>query len=635
MLVRQECEEFITKGIHRMNKEQLLAREDGKSLCNYEGRFLHNDDEHENESEEMTQKEWLLANIPFIETPDQALDEVYYFRWRNILENLGKRRSDGKFEMTEGGPGVNYHKYIDCAQGAHILDARWIADPRYLNDYLDITPDYVAYKEWIIHSVWQKYLLDGDKQCIAQTYAKWKSRLDSLNRMYDEETGLYHVSGGGEGQEFGVNCFDRMEDFSVYRASYTDADSTLDALHDNLTADGCCWSNLDSPHPSDTVTITLPKHSMLVTGVKLWFGSRSRSHAFRMYITEESSRRQIGFDFTREDGLFTEALCARVPAEEVVLEFGAGTVVNELILEYDIEPAYSSDWFDACGGYESYRVGFNAYTCAGFDALSKMAALQGLAEEAELYHQKYARLKETILSRLWDEKQDFFVEYLRDPRRFSIGCELGGFAPWAFELIPDDPHYARAWKHMTEEGGFLCSYGLTSLEQKSPHFMQRMNHGCLWNGPVWPLVFSLTLKAMANTLEKHANPYISWDLFYELLCRYTNCHYDPDGSLAIREDHHPEENHWIAMAANYNHSTYVDLILSGLFGIVPTEKGLRICPHVPSAWRHFSVQDLTYRGHKFSIRYDAEEEEQKRYTVLCDNHPVFCSSSPEEYLYIP
>jgi hypothetical protein len=103
--------------------------------------------------------------------------------------------------------------------------------------------------------------------------------------------------------------------------------------------------------------------------------------------------------------------------------------------------------------------------------------------------------------------------------------------------------------------------------------------------------------------------------------------------LAIREDHHPEENHWIAMAGNYNHSTYIDIVLSGLFGIVPIEEGLQIYPHVPAEWARFAVEDVPFRGHRISVFYDRESETGEQYTIRCDGETVFRSTVIEKYLF--
>lgn len=84
-------------------------------------------------------------------------------------------------------------------------EAGWIKDRKYLNDYLEITPDKTGYCEYLCDSVWQKYLLDNDSECIIKNYEKLKKRLSSLDNTFDEKEGLYHCANGIEGQKAGVN----------------------------------------------------------------------------------------------------------------------------------------------------------------------------------------------------------------------------------------------------------------------------------------------------------------------------------------------------------------------------------------------------------------------------------------------
>ena len=189
-----------------MSSETVLDRKRLVSEAEYfESRLLtdpigHSDGYHNNDGE-MTREQWLTENIPFIDTPDTLLNRIYYFRWNNLLSCLGKRAEDGKYELNESSEKGWYHKYIDCAQGAHLRDARWIKDGRYMSDYVDVTPDKEGYWGYFIHSVLEKYYLDGDKTVLERNYEKLKARLSSRDGKYDSEMGLYFLENGTEGQE--------------------------------------------------------------------------------------------------------------------------------------------------------------------------------------------------------------------------------------------------------------------------------------------------------------------------------------------------------------------------------------------------------------------------------------------------
>ena len=54
---------------------------------------------------------------------------------------------------------------------------------------------------------------------------------------------------------------------------------------------------------------------------------------------------------------------------------------------------------------------------------------------------------------------------------------------------------------------------------------------------------------------------------------------------------------------NYNHSTFCDLVLSGLLGIDADADGLVCRPLVPDSWRAFRVEGVCHAGQRWTIEY--------------------------------
>jgi hypothetical protein len=265
---------------------------------------------------------------------------------------------------------------------------------------------------------------------------------------------------------------------------------------------------------------------------------------------------------------------------------------------------------------------------AAADALSKMATLLGKEEEAKSFAQKSESIVNAMLETVWDESESFFFELTQAEKIRIIGKESNNYAPWAFGLMPDTEEYADAWKYLMDEDVFLATYGITTLEKGNPHYMQTFNHACLWNGPVWPHTFSLILTAMAEHLRSDSVSHVDADDYYDLLMRYCNCHFDSysETKLAIREDHDPEENKWIAKSPEYNHSTFIDNVLNGLIGIRPMEDGLEIDPIVPEEWEYFCVENVTWQGHDLTVIYDKTGEKYgigAGYKVILDGKLIF------------
>src|SRR3954469_14860916 len=84
--------------------------------------------------------EWYEANIPFVDLPDPAIEDTYYYRWRTFKEALKYTGPDDGWIVSEFLGPVGYsapNGGIVAAAGHHVYEGRWLRDPRYLDDYLD------------------------------------------------------------------------------------------------------------------------------------------------------------------------------------------------------------------------------------------------------------------------------------------------------------------------------------------------------------------------------------------------------------------------------------------------------------------------------------------------------------------
>lgn len=95
---------------------------------------------------------------------------------------------------------------------------------------------------------------------------------------------------------------------------------------------------------------------------------------------------------------------------------------------------------------------------------------------------------------------------------------------------------------------------------------------------------------------------------------------NPKGSGHIFELVHPDLGYWIDryrlylensaeknMGDDYNHSTFIDLILSGLFGLrARADNTVEINPLIPSSLGFCAADHIAYHGHVLSIVWDAD-----------------------------
>jgi hypothetical protein len=159
-------------------------------------------------------RDWYAERIPFIETPDARIDEVYYYRWEVL-----------KTHLTYGSPETGYlftefmdrpfwsgaYGGISCPLGHQFAEARWLKDPRIIDDFARYWFDTEgarprSYSNWYGASLWQVYEVWGDDAWIIsmlpymeQQYRGW------VAEHYDPDHGLFYRTGHDDGMEVNIN----------------------------------------------------------------------------------------------------------------------------------------------------------------------------------------------------------------------------------------------------------------------------------------------------------------------------------------------------------------------------------------------------------------------------------------------
>ncbi len=434
--------------------------------------------------------EWMKSNIPFFESSDEGLNEIYYFRWWTYRKHL-KKTPDG-FVVTEFLPDVPWAgrlNTISCSAAHHFYEGRWLRDRRYLADYARF----------------------------------WFRK-------------------GGEPQRY----------------SFWAADSIR------------AWS-----------MVTQDQH----LGVELF---------------PDLVRNYNEWEKTHQDP-------------------------NGLFWQID-----DRDGMEISIGGSGYRPTINSYMYGDAMALSDMAnwVWPYKPDVAMEFRQKADRLRALVEEKLWDETYGFYKTVPRGDTSERVDVrELIGYVPWYFNL--PNPGKEVAWKQLMDPRGFHAPYGPTTAERRHARFMFQNPHECLWNGPSWPFATSQTLVAMANLLNNYKQDYVTKNDYLELLRNYARSQHLtlPDGRTIpfLDEDLDPLTGRWIARdqlaemspekqqekggqdrGRDYNHSTFNDLIITGLVGLRPRlDQWVEINPLAPEgALDYFALDAVRYHDVDLTILYD-------------------------------
>lgn len=257
------------------------------------------------------------------------------------------------------------------------------------------------------------------------------------------------------------------------------------------------------------------------------------------------------------------------------------------------------------------RPSINAYMYGNAMAIANIAELADSSSKAKTYFDKAAELKEKVHQKLWNEDHAFFETHRIDSS--ANVREAIGFLPWYTHMAKDEQKYAQAWLQIEDEGGFSAPYGLTTAERRHPQFRTHGVGKCEWDGAIWPFATSQTLTALANFLNDYPDSQLTLapDTYYSEMEKYMQSQH-MRGKPYIGEYMDETTGYWLKgdqeRSRYYNHSTWNDLVITGLCGLRPrADKTLEVNPLLPvDKWSYFCLDDVLYHGHLITIVWDSD-----------------------------
>ncbi|MDR3182616.1 MAG: hypothetical protein LBT89_06810 [Planctomycetaceae bacterium] len=294
-----------------------------------------------------------------------------------------------------------------------------------------------------------------------------------------------------------------------------------------------------------------------------------------------------------------------------------------------------------------YRAQINSYMFAEAAAISQIAGLAGDAAAAEKFAAEAQRIKNLLHKNLWDADARFYkvaprVKSPDDKLTLVNVRELHGYTPWYFAELNPPEEYTAAWEQLLDPQGFYAPFGPTTAEQRHPLYkISYKGHECQWNGPSWPFATAITLTGLANLINRDAAAGKDVTKLKDAYQKTLNCYVQShtlkrDGGKTVSwidENINPATGDWIARTRlktwkngtwdagkggyergkDYNHSTFCDLIISGLIGFRPVLGiNMVIYPLVPPDTAYFCLDAVKYHGHNITIFYDKDGSRYNR-----------------------
>ncbi len=287
---------------------------------------------------------------------------------------------------------------------------------------------------------------------------------------------------------------------------------------------------------------------------------------------------------------------------------------NGLFWQYDVRDGMEES-ISGSRTAKNIRPTINSYMFANARAIANLATLAGKSKLANEFTTKANELKRLTQARLWDTNANFFkvlvarnssvssVEYVLSDAREAVG-----YIPWMFNLPDAAPAHTNAFAQLTDPQGFSAPFGLTTAERRHPEFRSHGIGTCEWDGAVWPFATSQTLYALANYRRAETTSPIN---YFSAFNTYTRSQY-ANGLPYIGEYQDEVTGDWINgkndRSRYYNHSTYADLLITGVIGLIPrADDVVEISPLLPAdTWDWFCLDGVKYHGHMLTVIWDKD-----------------------------
>ncbi|HWP40391.1 MAG TPA: glycosyl hydrolase family 65 protein [Tepidisphaeraceae bacterium] len=299
-----------------------------------------------------------------------------------------------------------------------------------------------------------------------------------------------------------------------------------------------------------------------------------------------------------------------------------------LFWQYDVRDGMEES-ISGSRTHRNFRPTINSYMYGNALALAQIASWAGRSDIVEQFRDKALTLKQLVLQTLWDPQAQFFKAQTQE-NGLCDAREAIGFIPWCFRLPDPNCGYEQAWQQLVDPQGFWAPYGITTAERRHPRFRSHGVGRCEWDGAVWPFATSQTLNALANVLRSYPQPHVTRQHYLQAMQVYARCH-QYDGKPYIGEYLDETTGAWLKgdnpRSRFYNHSTFCDLVITGLVGLVPrADEIVEISPLLPSdSWDWFCLDNVRYHGRTLTIFWDRTGRRYGRQAglhVLCDGQTI-------------
>lgn len=157
---------------------------------------------------------WYQKNIPFFDSPDAGINQMYYYRWELVTKHMvyGSPQTGYTFtEFLDRPFWSGAYGGISCPLGHQFYEVRWLKNDRIIRDFARYwfeTPgaEPRSYSNWYGDSMWGIYKVKQDKNFLREVYPYMKKQYHGfVKEHYNDDYGMFMWDGMHDGMEMNIN----------------------------------------------------------------------------------------------------------------------------------------------------------------------------------------------------------------------------------------------------------------------------------------------------------------------------------------------------------------------------------------------------------------------------------------------
>lgn len=169
---------------------------------------------HSSYIQDLDDHQWYLDNIPFVDFPDQSMQDVYYYRTSVIKRHLRWAHEGHGWAVTEFIHPVAWAgKFQSIPDSApyHVLETRWLRDVRVSKNLIELYTrggleklSGITYTHFMHQAILEHAEATGDIDFLTSQLEGLITTYDLWNVTRDATTGLYHRIPLSDAQEYSL-----------------------------------------------------------------------------------------------------------------------------------------------------------------------------------------------------------------------------------------------------------------------------------------------------------------------------------------------------------------------------------------------------------------------------------------------